>query len=350
MTDKIKKVEKTNNGKKVALTADFGTFFIRINENEIMRPVRADMTLYEKMGHFFKMRDDFPISHPGYKHLNKVASVNIVTPQKVMIDERERLNPHIERNPKTKMVETVAIRKIGIGYSPAGNITVIDKTLFYNLYAYFIESVQSKMKKEEWKWDKDEKKSKPTGKKLHPDCAVIGTENEKPKKEGSWAFFETISPLGLWINHEDSAIIDCLNEHTQRQKFGDRIAQTIVERNILKDHPAIGIDKVYPTDSSAGRKATVTVYGYRHEFGYAQVNNILAQAEKGQETIDVKAEVIDTVELEEEEKVMEEVAAEDPGTKKKKKKKAPEKTPAEMEEPPDEFYLGQEGEGDDGSS
>jgi len=341
MTDKIQKVEKGGNGKKVALTADFGTFFIRINENEIMKPVRADMTLYEKMGHFFKMRDDFPISYPGYKHLNKVASVNIVTPQKVMIDERERLNPHIERNPKTKMVETVAIRKIGIGYSPAGNITVIDKTLFYNLYAYFIESVQSKMKKV--KWDK----GKATKDKLHPDCAVIGTENEKPEKKGNWAFFETISPLGLWINHEDSAITDCLNEHTQRQKFGDRIAQTIVERNILKDHPAIGIDKVYPTDSSAGRKATVTVYGYRHEFGYAQVNNILAQAERGQEAIEVKAEVIDAVELEEEEKVIEEVAAEDKPEKKKKK----EKTPAEMDEPPEDFSLkSQEGQGEENES
>lgn len=344
MKDKIQKVEKSGNGKKVALTADFGKVFIRVKDNQIMRPIRAQMSLFEKAGHFYKSKNDFPISFPGFKQLNKIASVNVVTPQKVMIDERERLNPHIERNPKTKMIETVNIRKIGIGYSPAGNITVIDKTLFYNLYAYFIESIQAKMKKVKWE------KGKATDVKLYPNCAVIGTENEKPEKEGSWAFFETVSPLGLWINYEDPAIIDCLNEHTQRQRFGDRIAQTIVERNILKDHPAIGIDKVQPqTGGQEGdRRAFVTVYGYRHEFNVPQINDILAQAERGQEAIEVKAEVIDMVELEEEEKVIEEVAAEDKPEKKKKK----EKTPAEMEEPDDDFYLEREREPgeDDGSS
>lgn len=336
MKDKIQKID---NGKKVALTADFGTFYIRIKDNEVLRPVRAQMTLYEKAGHFYQIpgRKDYPISYDGFKHLNKVASINIVTPQKVMIDERERLNPCIERNPKTKLIETVNIRKIGIGYSPAGNITVIDKSLFYNTYAYFIESIQSKMKRVEWK------NGKPTDIKKHPNCAVIGTENEKPEKEGTWAFFETVSPLGIWINSDDPAIVECLNEHTQRQKFGDRIAQTIVERNILKDHPAIGISKVLAkSTSSSGLAAQVTVYGYRHEISYAGVNEILAQAERGEEAIEVHAEVITDVGLEEEEKAIEEVATEEKPEKDKKKKK--EKTPAEMEEPPEDYHLKQEEE------
>jgi len=326
-------IQKIDNGKKVALTADFGTFYIRIKDNEVLRPVRAQMTLYEKLGHFYKPfgRKDYPVSYEGFKHLNKVACINIVTPQKIMVDERERLNPLIERNPKTKMIETVSIRKIGIGYSPAGNITVIDKSLFYNLYAYFIESIQAKMKKVEWK------DGKATDIKKHPDCAVVGTEDEKPKKNGSWAFFETVPPLGIWINYEDSAIIDCLNEHTQRQRFGDRIAQTIVERNILKDHPAIGISKVLARPyGQSGLGAQVTVYGYRHEIGYAGVNEILSQAEKGEEAIEVHAEVISEVELEEEEGAIEEVTTEDKPEKKKKKKK--EETPAEMEEPDEDFW------------
>jgi len=330
-----KAIQKTEggNGKRIALTtADLGILHFRVKDNEIMRLIKSDMTLYEKMGHFFKMKDDYPISYEGFKHLNKVASINIVTPQKVMIDERERLNPHVERNPKTKMIETVTIRKIGIGYSPAGNITVIDKTLFYNLYSYFIESVQAKMKRV--KWDK----GKPTNEKQYPDCAEVGTEDKKPSKEGSWVFFETMSPLGIWINYEDSAIQDCLNEHTQRQRFGDRIAQTIVERNILKDHPAIGISKVQAKDGQQGLTATVPVYGYRHEYGIPQINEILAQAEKGEEAIEVKAEVIEEVEYEEEAEVMKEVV-EDEGPKKKKGK-----TPAEMDEPPDDFQLSRERE------
>ncbi|MCK4785192.1 MAG: hypothetical protein KAV87_15690, partial [Desulfobacteraceae bacterium] len=137
------------------------------------------------------------------------------------------------------------------------------------------------------------------------------------------------------------AIIDCLNEHTQRQRFGDRIAQTIVERNILKTHPAIGISKVQPQEGGAAgkKKAFVTVYGYRHEFGPVQIDEILAQAEAGSKTLDIKAEVIE-IEKEEEAQAIDEVEKDEKGTGPKGKGK----TPAELEEPDDEYYLKQQEE------
>jgi len=335
-TDKLAKVS-TEKEKTVALVADFGTVYIKVRGNEIMKPVKAQLALHEAMGHIYKVKDDYAITSEGYSLLNKVASINIVTPQKVMVDERELPNPCIERNPKTKLIETVNIRKIGIGYSPAGNITVVDKTLLYNLYAYFIESVQAKMKKVEWK---DGKK---TDKKLHPDCAILGTEDEKPEKEGRWVFFETVSPLGIWVNYEDAAIIDCLSEHTQKQRFGDRIAQTIVERNIMKSHPAIGVSRVQPQKGGdrGHQRAFVTVYGYRHDFGPAQIDEILAQAEKASKTIDVKAEVIERVDEVEEALAINEIDKEDKAIEPKKKKKL---SPGEMKEPPEEYYLKQQEE------
>jgi hypothetical protein len=312
--------------KEIILEMDFGKLYCRVKGNDILRPVKAQLGLYEEMGQIYQVKKDWAITHSGYLLLNKVASINLVTPQKVMVDERERPNPFIERNPKTKLIETVNIRKIGVGFSTVGNVVVVDKTLLYNLYAYFIESVQSKMKKVIWK------DNRPTKEKLHPDCAIIGTEDEKPKKDGRWAFFETVSPLGLWMNYEDPAIIDCLNEHTQKQRFGDRIASTIVERNILKTHPAIGISKVQPQEGGAAgkKKAFVTVYGYRHEFGPVQIDEILAQAAAGSKTLDIKAEVIQ-VEKEEEAQAIDEVAKDEGASGKKK-------SPAELEEPPAEYY------------
>ncbi len=327
---KLMKVEE-GSGKKIMLTADFGQVYIKVNKDgQIMRPVRANMALFKKMGHFYKVKNKFAITKPGYKHLNKVASISIVTPLKVMVDGREQPNPYIERNPETKLIESVFIRKMGIGFSPMGNIVVVDKTLLYNIYSYFIESIQSKMKKVEWK------SGRPTDKKIHPDCAVIGIAKEKPDMDGKWAFYPTAPPLGLWVNYEDSAIIDCLNEHTQKQRFGDRIAQTIVERNILKDHPAIGVDEIQP--QASGERAFVEVYGYRHEFGPSQINEIMAQAEKGSETIEVKTEVMDKISEEEESEALREVDVEVDEEAGKKE----EKTPAEMEEPPDNFYLEQQ--------
>lgn len=319
--DKLAARAENEEAKKVVLMADFGKVYVKVKGDQILKPVKAQMALLDKMGHFYKIKNEYAISSSGYTHLNRVASINIVTPQKVTVDGVEQANPHIERNDRTKLIESVHVRKIGIGYSPAGNITIIDKTLFYNIYSYFIQSIQAKMKKVEWK------DGKPTDKKIHPDCAIIGMANKKPEKDGSWAFFETASPLGLWVNYEDPAIIDCLEEHTQRQRFGDRIAQTIVERNILKDHPAIGISRIHPKKSESGiMKAHVTVYGYRHDFGPPQINEILAQAEKGSETLDVEAEVVDEINHEEEREAIKETAK-------------GEKTPAEMEEPPPDLVL-----------
>jgi hypothetical protein len=335
-----KAVVKTENGptRKVMLTADFGQVYIKVTKDgQIMRPVRAQMALFEKMGHYYKVKKKWGITKPGYKHLNKVASISIVTPLKVVVDGREQPNPFIERNPETKLIESVWIRKMGIGFSPMGNVVVVDKTLLYNIYSYFIESIQSKMKKAKW----DSKNNCYSDEKLHPNCAVIGTAEDKPRPpefQGKWAFYPTAPPLGLWINYEDSAIIDCLNEHTQKQRFGDRIAQTIVERNILKDHPAIGVDEVQP--QATGGRAFVEVYGYRHDFGPSQINEILAQAEKGSETIEVEAEVTDNVTEEEEAEALKEVEGEVQEEAEKKEKRSP----AEMKEPDDEFFLKQQKE------
>lgn len=332
-TDKPVRVEGEKT-EKVGLTAAFGTVYVKVKGNEIMRPIRAQMALLDKAGHFYKIQKKYSISSEGYTHLNKVASVSIVTPQKVIVDGREQPNPYIERNETTKMIEGVHIRKIGIGLSPVGNITVRDKTLYYHIYSYFIQSIQAKMEKIEWE------SGKPTDKKIHPDCAAIGTAKKEPEKKGSWEFFPTVPPLGIWVNYEDPAIIDCLKEHTQRQRFGDRIAQTIVERNILKDHPAIGVSTVHPNEAG---KAYVTVYGYRHEFGPPQISEILEQAERGSETIDAESEVIDTMNHEEEAEVIKEAAEteeEAPKVKKEKKDaKTEKKTPAELKEPPEDLVL-----------
>lgn len=317
---------------KITLTADFGDVYIKATpDGRIIKPVRAMMSLYHQMGHFYKVGDSWAITKSGYTHLNKVASVNLVTPQKVVVDGVEQPNPYIERNKTTKLTEAVFIRKMGIGYGPMGNIVVIDKTLSYNIFAYYIESIQSKMKQVIWDGNK------PTKERKFPDCGQIGVAAEKPKKAGQWAFFETATPLGIWVNYDDPIIIACLNEHTQRQRFGDRIAQTIVERNILKSHPAIGVDKIIPQEGN--KRAFVEVYGYRHDLGPYQINELMAQADKGSEVLEVKAENIEEITEEEETLAVDEII-EDEG----KGMESAEKTPAEMDEPPDEFYEQKEKE------
>lgn len=343
--DEVKKPETTKPAPEkksiVALTADFGTVYIKADKTgAIMRPIKADISLFEKLGHLYslpgkgwkgKQRQkkgdpatsqypedeeqdqgpatrDFSISSAGYTQLNKVAGITILSPQAVIVDGKERPNPFIERDPETKAITAVNLRKIGFGYTPAGTLVAVDKTLFYNIYTYFIQSIQAKMKRQEWK------DGKPTGKKEFPDCAVYGIKDKTPTIKGSWAFFPTQPPLGLWINYEDQAILDCLEEHTQRQRFGDRIAQTIVDRNILKDHPAIGIARVIAKSGIQGWMATATVYGYRHDAAPADLGKMLAEAEHGSDPtasgpkIERKTGVVTDVDEGEEKAALEDVA------------------------------------------
>lgn len=299
---------------KLKLAADFGDVYVkRRPDGVLMRPVKAVMTLHESRGHIYKVGKKWAITNDGYKFLNKAASVSIVTPQKVSMDGQEMPNPVVERDPDTKVVLTTNVRKMGVGYSPAGNLVVIDKTLYYNVYTYFIQSIQAKMNKQEWKWDKDANKSKPTGKLLHPDAARIGTKDDKPKEDkGKWVFLPTAPPLGLWINYMDAAIQECLEEHTQRQRFGDRIAQTIVERNILKAHPAIAVGQVEVDGQQYNHRASVTVWGWRHEDDSDRIEQVMEQAAAGAK--EIKAQVVaDVIEpdMEEEAMVVEEEAVDE---------------------------------------
>jgi len=292
--------ETENNGSQIVkMDADFGEIYFKIQNGEIMRPIKSKMMLKQNMGQLYYVNKKYNITSDGYKHLNKVASISIVNPQSVIVDGKEQSNPYIERHERTKITKAVYIRKIGIGYSPVGNITVIDKTLHYNLYTYFIQSIQAKMNKKKWE------SGKLTDKPEHPDCAELGVKDKEPIKKGKWVWYEMEEPLGIWANYEDPAIIACMEEHTQKQRFADRIAQTIIERNILKDHPAIGISQVKPIGKTSPQdqktEALVTIYGYRNDFNVPKINDILARAERGDETIEVKEEIIKEVEAEEEE-------------------------------------------------
>jgi len=262
----------TKQEEAIALTADFGTVYAKIYEGQFMRPVKASITLSERKGHLYSFGNKTYISSTGYTILNKVASISIVTPKTVIVDGREEPNPFVERSKTTRAIESVACRKIGIGFSPLGNITVIDKTLYYNVYTYLIQSIQAKMKKQE----------------KGNECGFIGTQADRPK-EGKWVFFETAPPLGIWANYGHKQIVECLEEHTRMQRFGERIAQKICERNILRDHPAIGVSRV---EAESGL-ARVTVYGWRHELSTHQIESIMDQAEAGAKEIDVKKEVIE---------------------------------------------------------
>lgn len=281
---------------KAIVQLEFGEIFLIRDGDTFLNPFSGKVHLSEAKGHLYPFKGKCVVTARGYIQLNKIASINIVTPQTIVVDGIAQPNPYIERERSTKMIITVNVRKIGIGYSPVGNITIVDKTLFYNIYTYFIQSIQKRIK--------DAKSTKEP-------CAFIGTKSDKLPEYGSWVFYKTMSPLGIWVNYRDKEIEACLEDHTQRQRFGDRIAQTIVERNIYKDHPAIGVTTVEATGGEKKHVAEVIVHGYRHPMKSDRINDILKLAEKGSPDLEIKAEVIDDVDLDTEKEAIQEESVDD---------------------------------------
>jgi len=325
-------MEEKKKGEKGLVVFNFAKVLARKHGSQILNPFEASLTLSEKRGHLYKMKGKHAITSTGYIHLNRIASISLVTPQEVVVDGQAYPNPHIERNNITKAIETVNVRKMAIGFSPVGNIVAIDKTLFYNVYTYFIQAIQAKMKATEWQ--KTDLK--------YPNCAIYGTRRDKPDLGGKekWVFYETVRPLGIWIDYTHPAIIACLEDHTQRQRFGDRIAQKIAERNCLKDHPAIGVSQVSAyfekeDTSKENGKAEVKVYGWRHELDATAIKDIAKQAASGNEKIKTEASIIEAEE-EEEAEVIKETAVEE-GVEEEKPK---EKSPGEFKSPEEDPNYG----------
>ena len=287
-----------------------GQVFVRQDDKGAVQCVRATVTLSKELGEVVEIQGKAVITVSGYNKLNQFASLNILTPTSCIVDGREQSNPYIERNPQTKVIQTIAIRKVAFGYSPIGNMTVVDKTLFFNIFTYFLQDLQAKIKKypacgclglkdtkptkiiytlQEWKTTSDGKK--------YP---VDGQKKEVSVMDKPMAFYSIEEPVGIWVDISHPEIQDAFNSHTQRQKFGDRHAQSIVERNCLKTHPAIASSTVI-VDKATGT-ASVEVFGWQHKKTFQDLNEMAQEVSNGtseveiatyEEAQEVEAETID---------------------------------------------------------
>lgn len=284
------------NGKEIATLGD-GQVFIRRDEKGVAKSFKATVQLSQALGEVVVVQDKAIVTAAGYNKLNQLATVNILTPPSCIVDGVEQSNPHVERHPQTKVIQTVNVRKIAFGFSPTGNMVAIDKTLFFNIYTYFLQDLQAKIKK-------------------YPACGCLGVKDSKPPmisyqsqewkttaqgkrycepgavktidiKEKPMAFYSIEEPVGIWVDISHPEILAAFESHVQRQKFGDRIAQTIVERNCLKAHPAIATTNVIlgglDRDGKNGT-ATVEVYGWQHDMNLKSLNNMADKISRGEVT------------------------------------------------------------------
>lgn len=263
--DSFETLQKENQAlrnQNVALLGD-GEVFIRRDASGIMRACKRPVSLSERNKEIQRIGEHWMITSAGADKLNQLPGLNIMTPPSVVVDGKEVSNPTIERHPKTRAIQSVYVRKIIFGPNPIGNMVGVDYTLFFNVYTYFLQDLQVKVRR-------------------YPVCGTYGMKEKPPASlspdRRSLVFFEIEDPVGLWVDLSHGEIQEVFNQHVSRQKFGDRHAQSICTRNALLKHPAIAAKTVEVHNGVA----KITVYGFKHDFDFKKFAELGEKIEKGQ--------------------------------------------------------------------
>ncbi|MCG3112408.1 MAG: hypothetical protein MCM46_11390 [Candidatus Manganitrophus sp. SB1] len=265
--DSFETLQKENQAlrnQNVALLGD-GEVFIRRDASGVMRACKMPVPLSERNKEIQRIGEHWMITSAGADKLNQLPGLNIMTPPSVVVDGKEVSNPYIERHPKTRAIQSVYVRKIIFGPNPIGNMVGVDYTLFFNVYTYFLQDLQVKVRR-------------------YPVCGTYGMKEKPPaslspdRPGRALVFFEIEDPVGLWVDLSHGEIQEVFNQHVSRQKFGDRHAQSICTRNALLKHPAIAAKTVEVQNGVA----KITVYGFKHDFDFKKFAELGEKIEKGQ--------------------------------------------------------------------
>ena len=155
----------------------------------------------------------------GFQRLNSWMGVSFSSPDTLQIGSETVGNPHIERTGKT--INRVTTRRIGVGRNAAGVLMAMDLTVTYDLDDYagseFFDA---------WKPGYKDKAPQHWGR--------IAGDPKAQKIEGHERIVELPGEIYLIVDLNNGKVQGLYSQLMQRQKFAERNAVSICERNILK--------------------------------------------------------------------------------------------------------------------
>ena len=200
------------------------------------------------------------ICAPGLEKANQYAGIEIFKPQKLVANGgQEVMNPYYTMD-NNGMVSSIAMRGIGIGYGPLGSLAAVDQTIIINMSTVLLQELQAKLKN-------------------NPTIAVLGLKDRRPNEfkasimgydererrrvvkktemvttDDTWVFIPVFGLTGYWLNVTAPDILDVFDGYIQKQRFIERTANTILRRQILSLHPAIGTKTPIVTCADKGNE------------------------------------------------------------------------------------------------
>lgn len=266
-----------------------GKVFVKRTETGLIKAVKALIKLDEKKGHIVEIEGKFMIQAGGYNEMNKVAGVSIITPDKLALpDGNIVVNPYPIVDPESGTISKVWVKKIGIGFSPIGNLVITSSTLLYDIQMYFIQDLVKKVQY-----------NSAAGR-----LCLKSMLTDAEKQKG--VFYQIEGDLGVWADFSNKDILKAINTFVQNKLFAERKAQTIAERNVMKKHPALSTVYVDAQGPEKNRTAVVPVIGFTHDFSREELMDIAQKASDGEPiTVNNKqVEIVDTTEVASEEDVV----------------------------------------------
>lgn len=221
------------------------------------KPVRYKkhkIPLQEKQGHIYLHKGQPTLSYEGYKYLEKFTNIIIKPAEYVISYGKKQPNPFEIREEKvlefagrkttTNFINEVFVRMIGVGRAPTGSISVVDLSLYYNVTAYFMRNLLNLVRNE------------PSVAEIRNMDSITKEELKHPHHE-----FYPISEgnVIMILNNMHDEYIAKLNQYYEDQKHASRKAQSMCRRNILKNHPALGITRVERRGTQNNHVAVVEI-------------------------------------------------------------------------------------------
>lgn len=243
--------------------------FAKVTPEGRLIAVKAKVTLKETEGHLTEIQGKVSISSLGYHRLNQFAGLSLVGPRQILLPHGEAVpNPYVMVDEKSGYIRAVVVRRIAVGLSPIGVLSVVDRTLHYDLRTYLLQEIVKKVSR-----------NPAAGSFLHED-EVKALQEQKGYKGWPLALHP---PVYVWVDLSNKEVIEVLETHTQRMRFAERIATSICERNALRSHPSIAVSQVVPAGVKPNRFTTVTVFGFRHDLNRQEVERLSIALSEDQE-------------------------------------------------------------------
>lgn len=247
---------------------------VKMTETGLVKAVKANVKLSEKTGEIACVQGKTLITAPGYYKLNQVVGVNFYMPDKLTLpDDSIVVNPYPIIDPESSTLRKVWIRETGVGYNALGNLQVVTITLLYDINVYFADTLMKKIER-----------NKQAGK-----LCMEASLTEEEKKTGIFVRLDGL--MGLWANMSCPDTFDAVKQFLQDKKFGERKAQSVIERNIIKK--ITGITYVDASGPEKGRVASVPVIGWTHDLTREDIEKIVTASQKGEKPAEFKGYKID---------------------------------------------------------